>query len=250
MSEQTNITTPEDNIFAVSSQVEGGRTLKHSAQLVGHCDAEARRIVSELTKTEGCKEVVVASFNETEAMDKLLVDFKADVTTGTVDTAEEPELNKLLASQQSKRSRTRGKEMTVPNYVALISATIAEQIIRAKLNKPKGSSNTGSSATEPFTEAQLETYKADLDLTNKRVRSLQSWKSTHKHLEDTAEWKTVCSNIEALVALRPASATIKVIKPDPKFDAIREQLKDVDLAKMSAKDKTAMLEQIHALIAQ
>lgn len=250
MSTNQNNPTTEDNIFVVSSQVEGGRTLQHSAQLVGHCDVEARRIVSELTKTEGCKEVVVESFNETDAMDKLLVDFKADVTTGTVDTAEEPELVKLLASQQSKRSRTRGKEMTVPNYLALISASIAEQIIRLKLDKPKGSTSAGSSATEPFTEAQLETYGADLALATKRVRSLQSWKSTHKHLENTAEWKIVCKNIESLVALRPASTTIKVIKPDPRYDAIRAELKDVDITKLSAKDKAALLEQIHSMIAQ
>ena len=246
---KSNTNTTVEDIFAEATTT-ASRTLPHSGMLVGHCDAEARRIASEVAKSENYKDLVASSFKDSNAMDKLIVDFKADLSKDLLAKADENELKKLLASQQSKRSRMKGKEMTLPNYLAVVSASIAEAIIREAAGKPKGSASTGTKATELLSAEQIAVYKADMDLTNRRIRSLQSWKSTHKHLQDTEEWTIVCKNIDTLVSLRPASNTIKVIKTDPRLKEIREKLATVDLMKMKDKDKDKLIAEVLQMLAQ
>lgn len=226
------------------------RALAQTASLTAYSDSLARALIVDAKKDEANADLIKASFTTAAAQDTLIELFCGVLSTDTIVDADEDTLKKLLASQQSKRSRSKGKDMTLSNYISMMSAAIAETVIRTVMGKPRGASATaGSSATTPLSDGDLSVYADDLDLANRRIRSLQSWKSTHKHLEGTIEWDCVVENIQKLQDLRPSTTTVKVIKEDPRIQAVREQMKDVDISKLNKSEKDALLQDILSKLA-
>lgn len=235
-----------NELFTTTTTSEAGvRRLDCTAALTSYADAEARTLLQKVNADPELQEALKASFTDSDAQDNLIVDILGHLSIETIMDADEEQLKRLLASQQSKRSRSKGKEMTVANYLNMMSAAIAENVIRQVIGRPRGAA-ARTSTVSPLTEDELKLFKDDLDAVNKKIRVLQSWKSTHKHLQDSTEWTTVCANIATLQGLRPATNSIKVTKEDPRVSAIRAQLQGHDLDKMNAKDKASLLEDILA----
>lgn len=236
----------ENTLFTNPGQETTGlRRLDCTAALVQYSDEKARNLLNTVNGNKEFEDLLKQSFSDSSAQDKLIADVLGSLSTESVSEADEPQLKKLLASQQSKRSRAKGKDMTVANYLAMMSAAIAETIIRTTLGQPRGTAGQTGTALVVLTDEELQAYSKDLDLTNRKIRSLQSWCSTHKHLGvDGPEYAIVRGNIAALQALRPASTSIKVVKEDPRITEIRSKLSNVDISKLKAAEKDALVESI------
>lgn len=235
-----------ENLFTAPTTTEAGvRRLDCTAALTSYSDNEARTLLQKVNADPELQMSLKASFTDSDAQDSLISIVLGHLSTDAIIDADEEQLKRLLASQQSKRSRSKGKEMTVANYLSMMSAAIAESIIRTAIGRPRGAA-AKTSTVSLLTEDETQMFANDLDAANKKIRVLQSWKSTHKHLVDTAEWSVVCQNISTLQGLRPASTSIKVAKEDPRVVEIRQRLAGKDLDKLKAGEKAALLEEILA----
>ncbi|MNB86378.1 hypothetical protein D3C75_333210 [compost metagenome] len=123
------------------------------------------------------------------------------------------ELDKMLRSQQSKRSRAKNKDgFTLDDFKTMLTAAIAEGLLRRALNKPKGSGGA-SYDTSGFTDAEIAEFKADEEKLAKAIRNVQSKKSIAKNKKDFDEtgehWQHLLSQEAFLKNLRDsAKATI------------------------------------------
>lgn len=122
------------------------------------------------------------------------------------------ELEKMLRSQQSKRSRAKKDVMTLEDYKTMLTAAIAEGLLRRALGKPKGSGG-GQYDTSGFTDAEIEEFKKDEDKLAKAIRNVQSKKSIAKNKQGFDEagdhWQHLLSQEAFLKNLRDSSkATI------------------------------------------
>lgn len=158
----------------------------------------------------------------------------------------------ILKSQQSKRSRARSKTMTLDNYCTLLTAAIAETIIRETTGRSKSSHGFGRQAgTVDYTGAQLEMLAADQEALRKEIRNVQSKKSIMKSKADFNEsderWLSLLKAEQQLKDLRVS--TERVVHVDKTKDAISELLAGQDISKLKSAEAHELLEHIAALAA-
>lgn len=157
----------------------------------------------------------------------------------------------MLKSQQSKRSRAKGKQMTLDNYRTLMTAAIAENIIRLVTGRTKQhigySRGTGS---VDYTIEQLEALGADQIALRKEIRNIQSKKSIMKSkadFDETSEkWQALLKAEQQLKDLRVTNT--QVVEVDTTKDALSEVIGDVDVKQLKADEAREMLERLQELL--
>jgi hypothetical protein len=205
---------------------------------------------------EDYKDLVAKSKGDHNAMDQLIA--KAyDLTAADVEflkELDETTLDNMLKSQQSKRSRSKSKVMTMDNYRSMMTGAIAENLIRLVTGKSKtaGGSRHDSGNVE-YTAEELETLQNDQEKLRKEIRNVQSKKSIMKSKEGFSEtddrWQALLKAEEQLKGLRNDTKTVVV---DETKDALTEVFAGVDpaaLKTMKNADAKALLEKAMALIA-
>ena len=161
----------------------------------------------------------------------------------------------MLKSQQSKRSRAKSKTMTLDNYITLLTAAIAERIIREVTGRVKTHSYTGRQAgVVDYTGAQLEALAADQDALRKEIRNVQSKKSIMKSKADFSEaderWLALLKAEQQLKDLRVTNAPTKVVEVDSTRNALAEMLAGKDISKMKSAEAHELLEVISKMAVQ
>ena len=163
------------------------------------------------------------------------------------------QVESMLKSQQSKRSRSKSKSMTVDNYVTLLTAAIAEDILRTIYNKPKsagGFHRTGGSVD--YTIEQLEALGNDQEALRREIRNIQSKKSIMKSKAEFSEadprWQALLKAEQQLKDLRVGGRS-GVVEVDKTKNALADMLAGVDISKLKSADAHKMLEQIAQLAA-
>lgn len=154
----------------------------------------------------------------------------------------------MLKSQQSKRSRSKSKAMTLDNYNNLLTAAIAENILRELYNKPKAAhSNFRRAGNVDYTPAQLEALAEDQEALRKEIRNVQSKKSIMKSREDfdpsSERWQSLLKAEIMLKDLRIGSST-QVVEVDTTKDKLAEMLEGVDVEHLKAADSKELLSSI------
>jgi len=89
---------------------------------------------------------IVESQKSHDVMDQLINEIY-DLTTVDIEflKAESAEvLDRMIKSQQSKRSRAKSKEMTLDNYITMLTGAVAENLLRIAANKPKSAGGGGA----------------------------------------------------------------------------------------------------------
>lgn len=232
------------------------RSLAGTAQLT----ATANELVAECVKKlndnlDEYSEAFAASKSDHGAMDKLiaqLVDLD-EVDVEFIKQLDDETVDGMLKSQQSKRSRAKGKAMTLDNYKSMMSGAIAECLIRKATGKTKsaGGARRMSGSVE-FTAEQLEELRADQDRLKKEIRNVQSKKSIMKSKADFSEedprWQALLIAEEQLKSVREATGRATVVKVDETKEKLAEVLADVDPQNMKAGDSKALLAKIKELI--
>lgn len=230
--------------------------------MTGQLTNTATAIVAEIMKAIEADEqkyapMVIASQTSHDKMDELIA-AAFDLTTVDVEFLKglsADDVEKMLRSQQSKRSRSKSKSMTLDTYKSMMVGAISENLLRISANKPKSAGGGGAPAGDiGYTEDKIAEYAADQEKLKKEIRNVQSKKSIMKAkvgFSDTdARWLQLLEAEEILKKLKTGEVTTTIVTiADERVDKLQEILTpDVDISKLSNKDAKAMLEKMRATI--
>lgn len=181
-----------NNLFAmnmeesqVSNQMEKTAQLTTQSGLIAndilkaiaYCDEENRPTIEELVRQ---------SMNNHEKMDDIIMQL-ADLRSENVDYLRKESsdtIYKMIKSQQSKRSRSKGKLMTMDNYRTMLIGAIAENLLRVASGKSKYQSSTGANEDALYSDEELQKLAMNHQEIARIIRNWQSKKSIMKQKKD------------------------------------------------------------------
>lgn len=252
------MTATMNNLFAATetSEASSSRVLSGTAQLTSLAAGIANDIIMFMNgDIDNYADAIKESQVDSNAMDELIdkcqslneydVDFLRELDEQTIDG--------MLKSQQSKRSRCKGKAMTMDNYKSLMTASIAENLIRLATGKEKHAvGNRRVAGAIEFTAEELEMLKEDQERLRREIRNIQSKKSIMKSKagfsEDDERWQRLLTVETQLKALR-VSSTITIVEVDSTKDKLDELLRGSDIDSLKAADAKTLLADIQKLVA-
>lgn len=232
------------------------RNLAGTAQLTSVANELVAKCISELNDNlDTYRDEFAASQKDHSAMDALLaklIDFDT-IDVEFIKELDETVVDGMLKSQQSKRSRAKGKVMTMDNYKSMMSGAIAENLIRKATGKVKSAGGARRmSGSVDFTAEQLEELREDQERLKKELRNVQSKKSIMKSKADFSEederWQALLVAEEQLKSIRVTTGGTKVVKVDETKEKLAEMLSEVDTDHMRTADVKDMLAQVKALL--
>ena len=243
--EQTNITT-------------SARMLNGTAELTRISSNAATNVIRSMEdQIDDYRDRIAQSATDSKEMDNLLEEFKPWCTEEEVEllsSFDDETVEGMLKSQQSKRSRTKGKTMTLDNYRALMTASIAENMLREIYNKPKqATSGIHRSGSLDYTPAQLEALAANQEALRKEIRNIQSKKSIMKSKADFDEsserWMQLLKAEQMLKDLR-VDTRGSYVEVDHTKNKLQEMLAGVDLEHLKAGDSKELLNSIMSMLTE
>ena len=246
-----------NNLFETESNVAtaNGRGLSGTAQLTNVASEIAMSIIRTMNDNiDEYAEDLKKSQTDGHAMDMLIekVHPLADVDVDFLREIDDDTLEGMLKSQQSKRSRCKGKAMTMDNYRALLTGAIAENLIRIVTGKAKNATGTRRmSGSVDYTIEQLQQLEADQEKLRKEIRNVQSKKSIMKSKanfdENDERWQALLKAEQQLKDMRVDIGTA-YIEVDTTKEKLSELLNGADPEHLKAADAKDLLTQIMALI--
>lgn len=237
----------------VSEATTNARSLTGTAQLTSLSSRIADGIIKAMeADIENYRDRIQESAKDHGKMDALIdelgeinpdeAEFLTELDEATIDS--------ILKSQQSKRSRAKSKEMTLDNYRTMMTAAVAENIVRIVAGKPKSAGgNRSVGGVVNYTIEQLEALGADQNALRKEIRNIQSKKSIMRSKADFDEsderWQALLKAEQQLKDMRVGTTT-QVIEVDHTKDALTELLGDVDITKLKSAEAHELLEKIQS----
>ena len=249
------------NLFANNNNTNQGVTnrgnqLGSTANLTRISADIAREILKTAeADAEKYQTKIVESQKSHDAMDQLihaLCDLK-QIDIEFLKAEGEEVLDRMIKSQQSKRSRAKSKEMTLENYLTMLTGAVAENLLRIAANKPKSAGGGGARRrTVTYSEEELEAFKNDPEALKRAIRNVQSKKSIYKSKADfdpkSERWQELLMVEEQLKAIRGGQSA-EAEKAIEKTNQLEEMLATVDLNDLKAADAKNMLESIKQMLA-
>lgn len=247
-----------NELFTTANETTtNGRSLTGTAELTNRAAAAAKSIIKAMeSDIDNYREKIAKSSSDNHVLDELINEFKPFEPIdeeSILRNLDEATVDSMLKSQQSKRSRARSKAMTLDNYYSLMTAAIAEDILRELYNKPKSAvGNRRMGGSIDYTPAQLEAYAEDQEALRKEIRNVQSKKSIMKSkadFDETSEaWQQLLKAEQMLKDLRVGGRTTTVIEVDKTKDALSELLAEVDPEHLKASDSKELLAKIASML--
>ncbi len=231
------------------------RGLPGTMELTNIATAAAHRIVNAMeADIEIYRPRIQSSATNTRELDAILdelLEYNVD-DDSILYNLDDEQVEGMLKSQQSKRSRSKSKAMTLDNYVTLLTAAIAERILREIYNKPKSAGGFQRAAgSVDYTIEQLEALGNDQEALRREIRNIQSKKSIMKSKADFDEadprWHALLKAEQQLKDLRVGGRTATVVEVDKTRDALGELLAGKDISKMKSAEAHELLERIAAM---
>ena len=245
-----------NNLFAteIKETTANARQLNGTAELTRvAANCAAAMIVKMDEDVDNYRERLQKSTKDMNELDKLideLVEWEDDSVNFLRDIDEDT-VEGMLKSQQSKRSRTKSKVMTLDNYKTLVTAAIAEKIIRDVCDKPKQHSGSRKAGKIDYTPAELEAFEADQEALKKEIRNVQSKKSIMKSKEGFDEsderWLALLKAEQMLKDLRVGGSTT-IVEVDTTKVELEKLIGDIDIEHLKAADSKELLMTIKELI--
>lgn len=224
-------------VFDETVSENPSRKLDHTSQLIGCANARATELMKAISTTRtdliGLANDMMNNGDRDDLIELIQSvytpeDIHADAIDA-LDGADESELDRLLESRRSDRSKAKKKgiKSNVATCRTYISAMYAELMIRDITGKAL--SDTTSSS-----EIDLEALAGDLDAISKKVKSLQTKKCRLAKLADydaqaKLELEMVNADIARLNALRPNTriTSTTAVKSIP-IDTLKTALASLD----------------------
>lgn len=252
------MTTEINNLFAAevnSSASNNTRGLSGTAQLTSIANERATLIINEMNADiEMYTDDIKSSQVDNNAMDKLIAKVAPldDIDIDFLKELDEQTVEGMLKSQQSKRSRCKSKAMTLDNYKSLMSAGIAEGLIRLATGKAKSAAGSRRAAgAVEYTIEQLEQLSNDQEALRREIRNVQSKKSIMK---SKADFDETCERYQSLLKVEQQLKDMRVgtahtvVEVDTTKNAVSELLEDIDLEHIKAADSKELLARIAAMV--
>ena len=251
------MTTQLNSLFsAANNQANVGtsRTLSGTQELTNIASSLTDQVIEAVaSQPEEYSTKVTESQQDMMVLDELItigctledinIDFLKDIG--------KDELESMLKSQQSKRSRCKGKTMTMDNYKSMMTAAIAESLIRMALGKDKNTF-VGRSGMTTYDEETLEKLSIDQDKLRKEIRNVQSKKSIMKSKAGFSEgddrWQQLLVAEEQLKGIRTSTGTSKTVIVDETRDRLKELLAEVNPASTKASDLKEIMNTIKDMV--
>lgn len=230
------------------------RSLTGTAQLThlsaNIADAIIRAMEAEI---DVYKPRIQESARDSKAMD-VLIDELGEINpddASFLTELDEHTIDGILKSQQSKRSRAKSKQMTLDNYRTLMTAAIAENIVRIVTGREKNAnSNRTVGAIVNYTIEQLEALGADQNALRKEIRNIQSKKSIMKSKADFNEsderWMALLKAEQQLKDMRIGGQP-QVVEVDTTKNSLADMIGDVDVSKLKSAEAHELLEKIQEM---
>ena len=243
----------------VTARASGGSNqLGKTAELTELATQIANHILRKISSNAAAyEEKVAASQQSHDAMDALiheLYDFD-DVDVNFLEEEDEETLKRMLRSQQSKRSRAKSKVMTKENYMTLMTAAIAETLLRKVLKMPKTGGTLPVDGSLDISEEELQALAADPEALRKAIRNVQSKKSIMKSKadfsEDNPRWQQLLMLEAKLKALRDQGTkalNAEMMRAIETTKALDEMLEQVDTSQLSVEEAKNLLDSLKALL--
>lgn len=237
-----------------TKETTNARALSGTAELTRISNNAAVNIIRSMEEQiDVYRERIAKSANDSKEMDTLLDEFRpwCDIEEDhPLRHLDDATVEGMLKSQQSKRSRTKSKTMTLDNYCTLMTATIAESLLREMYNKPKSSAfGSRRSSTVDYTPAELEAFAADQESLRREIRNVQSKKSIMKSKADfdesSEQWMALLKAEQMLKDLRVNASVVEV---DHTKDKLKELLAGKDIEHLKATDSKELLSIIADMI--
>ena len=248
-----------NELFGTNTETTtNARTLSGTAALTQVASAGAAHAIRRMeADIENYRDRIALSATDSAELDKLIDELKPLVDIESDDPLrflDEDTVESMLKSQQSKRSRAKGKAMTLDNYKTLMTAAIAEDILRELYNKPKQAGGAKRRGSVEFTTEQLDALSADQVQLRKEIRNIQSKKSIMKSKADFDEsseaWQQLLTVESMLKGLRVGGRGSTVVEVDTTKDALADVLDGVDIEHLKAADAKELLARISELSQQ
>lgn len=233
-----------------------GNQLNSTAELTRISADIAREIMKRAeADAEKYQQQILDSQKSHDVMDQLINELY-DLSTVDIEflKAESEEvLDRMIKSQQSKRSRAKSKEMTLENYLTMLTGAVAENLLRIAANKPKSAGGGGARRSSVrYSEEELEAFKNDPEALRKALRNVQSKKSIYKSKADfdpeSERWQELLKAEEQLKAIRDG-LNVEAEKAIEKTNQLEEMLATVDPKDLKAADAKELLENIKQMLA-
>jgi hypothetical protein len=239
----------------VSNNTKGGNQLSSTANLTRISEDIAKEIMKRAeADAEKFQQVILDSQQSHDIMDELIKE-TYDLTSVDIDFLKKETadvLDRMIKSQQSKRSRAKSKEMTFENYLSMLTGAVAENLLRIAANKPKSAGGGGARrGTVTYSEEELEAFKNDPEALKRAIRNVQSKKSIDKSKADwdpeSERWQELLKTEEQLKAIRDGQ-TVEVEKAVKTTNQLEEMLASVDPKDLKATDAKEMLDSIKQML--
>lgn len=245
-----------NELFGAKNEMttHNARSLPGTAELTSVAHATAIRVMKAMEEDiEAFKPRIQRSATDAKELDAIideLANYNIDEDSILHNLSDE-QVESMLKSQQSKRSRSKSKAMTLDNYINLLTAAIAEDILRTIYNKPKQASGFRREAgSVDYTIEQLEMLSNDQEALKREIRNVQSKKSIMKSKMDFSEedprWQALLKAEQQLKDMRIGGRT-GYIEVDKTKNALDELLAGKDISKMKSAEAHELLERIAAL---
>lgn len=233
------------------STTTGARSLAGTAQLTSIANTISQELINKIsTDTETYGEQFENSKTDHNAMDSLINNMMdlSTVETEFLKELDEETLNSMLKSQQSKRSRSKNKVMTIDNYRNLMSGAVSELLIRQAMGKAKSSMGyRRAPGSVEYTAEELEMFKNDQEALKREIRNVQSKKSIMKSKTDFSEederWGQLLAAEETLKGMRVGGG-VKTVVVDKTGEQLKAELGDKDIDSLKAADAKALLKKL------
>jgi hypothetical protein len=239
----------------VSNNTKGGNQLGSTANLTRISEDIAKEIMKRAeADAEKFQAKIVESQQSHDAMDALINEIY-DLTIVDIDFLKKETadvLDRMIKSQQSKRSRAKSKEMTFENYLSMLTGAVAENLLRIAANKPKTAGGGGARrGTVAYSEEELEAFKNDPEALKRAIRNVQSKKSIYKSKADfdpkSERWQELLEVEAQLKAIRDGQSA-EVEKAVKTTNQLEEMLASVDPKDLKATDAKEMLDSIKQML--
>ena len=182
-----------NNLFTANTkETKGKRALSGTAEMTANAEVVVNNIFEELSNCyDDYAETFEQSKTDANAMDALINQFTddlSDVDVSFLEKYDDEELKAMLKSQQSKRSRSKSKEMTIDNYTAMMNAAVCELMIRTATGRAK--TRTAGRGSSIYTDEYLNSLADDQHELRRELRNVQSKMCIFrkKHPEDHSEF--------------------------------------------------------------
>lgn len=242
-----------NELFATNTLSTSTRGLPGTAELTTLAGNIAHSIIKTMEDDiDNYRERIAQSAKDAQVLDSLIEELSPDFDeqAAFLHDLDEAVVDGILKSQQSKRSRAKSKAMTLDNYHTLMTAAIAENIIRVVTGRAKSVVIRHGNVVD-YTGAQLEMLAEDQEALRREIRNIQSKKSIMKSKaefdESSEAWLALLKAEQQLKDLR-VSKQPHVVKVDTTKDKLKELLAGKDIEHLKSADSKELLSMIAGMV--